>query len=48
VLLSWQLALFPSGNLLTFDIIGSKAWEIAGNDIVTIGMKKVAPGKTII
>jgi len=43
VLLSWATGSVSSGNLSAFDVIGSKAREIAGDDIVTIGNEQSCP-----
>jgi len=43
VLLSQATGSISSGNFSAFDVIDSKASEIAGNDIVTIGNKESCP-----
>ena len=43
VLLSWKTGFVSSGNLSASDAIGSKAREIAGDDIVTIGNEESCP-----
>ena len=43
MLLSWVTGSVSSVNLSAFDVIGSKAREIAGDDIVTIGNGESGP-----
>ena len=40
-----QLAPVSSGHLLTFDVTGNKAREIASDHIVTIGNEESCPGQ---
>ena len=41
--MSWATGSASSGNLLAFDVIGSKAREIVGHDIVIIENEESYP-----
>ena len=43
VLCSWSTSFVSGGNLSGFNVIGCKAREITGKDILTIGNHKSCP-----